>query len=99
MAAWMAFNTLFPPKRPAVNPAPAAGAQAEGAAAEGKAQAEADVKAAPQQPAAPLPAVAANDSPLKFVSLGSLDVNSDYRMLVTITSAGAAVHRAEMNGD
>lgn len=35
--------------------------------------------------------------PQQFVSLGSLDPNSSYRMLVTLTNRGAAIVRAELN--
>jgi YidC/Oxa1 family membrane protein insertase len=101
MAAWMAFNALFPPQRPPVKPAPAADAKADAAAADEKAKPDAELKPAPQPPVAPaaLPAVAAGEAPLQYATLGSLDMDSDYRMLVTLTSAGAAVHRAEMASD
>ncbi len=33
---------------------------------------------------------------MQYVTLGSLDMTSDYRMLITLTNAGAAVRRAEM---
>src|SRR4051812_48387113 len=102
------FNRIFPPPQP---PAPQAGQVAD-AAADGKDQPKADaaaadaaakakeaVKGEAEQPAlkaVPLPAVAAGDTPVQYVALGSLDMGSDYRMLVTLTNAGAAVHRAEM---
>ena len=35
--------------------------------------------------------------PLEFVSLGSLDRDTGYRMLVTLTNQGAAVRRAELS--
>ena len=35
--------------------------------------------------------------PSEFVTLGSLDPESPYRMLVTLSSRGAAVTRVEMN--
>ena len=43
-----------------------------------------------------MPPVAAAAVPTQFVTLGSLDPESGYRMLVTLTNAGAAVRRAEM---
>ncbi|HEX3600699.1 MAG TPA: hypothetical protein VHU84_11190, partial [Lacipirellulaceae bacterium] len=100
------FNRFFPP----VQPAPQA--QDAGAAADEKAKpkdgaaandvankADGEAKDAADKPAAAigaLPAVAAANTPAQLVTLGSLDMNSDYRMLVTLTNAGAAVYRAEM---
>ena len=43
-----------------------------------------------------LPQVAAVREPIQFVTLGSLDPTTGYRMLVTLTNTGAAVRRAEM---
>ena len=40
--------------------------------------------------------MAAVGEPTQFVTLGSLDPTTGYRMLVTLTNAGAAVRRAEM---
>ena len=73
-------------------------APAEGAAANNeKPKAEEAPKAAAAQPAAAaLPAMAEVEKPTQYISLGSLDLGSDYRMLVTLTNAGAAVYRAEM---
>ena len=42
------------------------------------------------------PAEAEADVPLEFVTLGSLDAQAGYRMLVTLTNRGAAVHRTEL---
>ena len=107
VGAMLLLNQLFPqPKRPQ-KPAPAAGAKADGKdqakadklAADAKAKPEALAKAEAAHPAAaagPVPVVAANDVRLEYVSLGSLDMTSDFRMLVTLTNAGAAVRRAEM---
>lgn len=36
--------------------------------------------------------------PLRYVTLGSLDSSTGYRMLVTLTNAGAAVRRVELSG-
>ncbi|MEM9660597.1 MAG: PDZ domain-containing protein, partial [Planctomycetota bacterium] len=36
-------------------------------------------------------------APLRYVTLGSIDDQSEYRMLVTLTSQGAAVRRSEMS--
>lgn len=95
------FNRIFPPP-PAPAPQPAAaGAADQGkekpeAVADGKAAGEAKDAEKPAAPAGPLPEVAAASTPTQFVTIGSLDMNSDYRMLVTLTSAGAALQRAEM---
>ena len=43
------------------------------------------------------PAPAVPEVPLKFVTLGSLDRDTGYRMLLTLTNQGAAVRRAELN--
>lgn len=106
--AMMLYNQLFPPPKPAKPAAPAAGAPAAGKdegkanvpAADANAKAEADEKpkdavAPPAAGAGAVPAVAAADVPAQFVTLGSIDMASDYRMLVTLTNAGAALHRAE----
>jgi YidC/Oxa1 family membrane protein insertase len=95
---------IFPP--PAPQPGAGAGAVADGKdggkdaapAADGKAPPaeQAAVGAAPAVPAGPIPAIAANEVPLQFATLGSLDMASDYRMLVTVTNSGAAVKRAEL---
>ncbi len=107
MGVMLLFSRIFPAPPPAQPPVPAAGAAADGkdqpnaeaAAADAKAKADEQPQDAAEQLAAkagPLPAVAAADTPIQFVTLGSLDMNSDYRMLVTLTNAGAALHRAEM---
>ena len=79
-----------------------ANAPAADANAKGDAKAEADEK--PKDAAAPLaagagavPAMAAADPKVKpvFVTLGSIDMASDYRMLVTLTNTGAALYRTE----
>ncbi len=97
---------LFPPppnpKQPAAA-APAnakAGAKGAAPAGEAKKSEQPPPVQAPPPPAAAkageLPAIARSSVPLQFVALGSLDPNSDYRMLVTLTNAGAAVLRVEM---
>jgi YidC/Oxa1 family membrane protein insertase len=107
MGAMLLFNVLFPPAKPVPPPGQGAPAVAKVAAKDGekaaqpaaKPENESKAKDVADKPAAnigPLPAVAAANAPEQFVTLGSLDMNSDYRMLVTLTSAGAAVHRAEM---
>jgi YidC/Oxa1 family membrane protein insertase len=109
MGVMLLFSRIFPPPPPPAAPQPGAAAapaadgkdlpKANVAAADAGAKVEEKPKDAVEQPVAkpgPLPAVAAVDTPVQFVTLGSLDMNSDYRMLVTLTNAGAALHRAEM---
>jgi YidC/Oxa1 family membrane protein insertase len=95
---------VFPPQKPAP---PVAGAAADGKDAPKVVAKDAEGKEVPvEQPslaappaqaaAGPLPEVAANEVPTQFVTIGSLDMASDYRMLVTLTNGGAAVDRAEM---
>jgi len=70
--------------------------------AEGKAAAEAEdasqvEEAAPAEAGPPGEAgEAETDVPLEYVTLGSVDPSSDYRMLVMITNAGAGVRRVEL---
>lgn len=95
------MNFLYPPKPPvAAKPGPVAA---------DKPAAKADAKEAkPAQPEVKAPAVKPDAKPAeiqsstpevpeKLVTLGSLDPNSPYRMLVTFTNRGAAVARAELN--
>jgi YidC/Oxa1 family membrane protein insertase len=105
------FFRVFPPPEQPEKPAPAAGAQADGKQADEEKVADADA-AGDQQPASEVPAegeqplgpagpvelpdVADDPSAPQLVTLGSLDMADGYRMLVTFTSRGAAVHRAEM---
>lgn len=58
-----------------------------------------DAKSA-KKPAATPEMLAADDSkePEQWITLGSVDPNSPYRMLVTLTNRGAAVARIELNG-
>ncbi|MBM4003499.1 MAG: membrane protein insertase YidC [Planctomycetes bacterium] len=44
-------------------------------------------------------AVKTTIAPVKWVTLGSIDPKSGYRMLVTLSSRGAAVDRVELNSD
>jgi YidC/Oxa1 family membrane protein insertase len=105
-AIMLLFSVLFPPPpKPKQAAAPAA-EQQDGAVAENgeaaDAQAESDAQAGPAEqppgaaPVNPLPAVAAAAVPIQYFTLGSLDPESGYRMLVTVTNDGAAVRRAEM---
>jgi YidC/Oxa1 family membrane protein insertase len=103
---------LFPPPKPAPKQ-PAAAAAKDGKEKDDKEKAEPRAaaqagdakkaeqpgaeKAAKPPAAAELPAVAAVATPTQYVSLGSLDLESGYKMLVTLTNAGAAVVRAEMS--
>jgi YidC/Oxa1 family membrane protein insertase len=105
-AVFLLVGQLFPPPPRPEKPPAAAGpgkdkAAPKGAPAAGdakKAQAEIEKPAPADQAAKPgeLPAIAASSLPAQFVALGSLDPKSGYRMLVTLTNAGAAVLRAEM---
>lgn len=51
-----------------------------------------------EKPAEKLPVPEEPKHPDTFATLGSLDPGSPYRMLVTLTSRGAAVARVELNG-
>jgi YidC/Oxa1 family membrane protein insertase len=53
----------------------------------------------PPQAAAPAKPVPAVTAPQRWVTLGSADPESPYRMLVTLTDRGAAVARIELNSD
>jgi YidC/Oxa1 family membrane protein insertase len=64
-----------------------------------KADEQAAIQPAPPAPPAEpggVPVIAPATALTEYVALGSLDPNSGYRMLVTLTNAGAAVVRAEM---
>src|SRR5438105_939951 len=109
MGIWLLTMQLFPPP-PAPKQPPAAAAPDKGKAEKKAAAPAGDLKnveadkneppaaTQPQPPvvAGGLPAVAPGNVPTQYVALGSLDPNSGYRMLVTLTSTGAAVARAEM---
>lgn len=109
LAVVLISQMLFPPAQPpkpkdAEKPAAAAdagakpGEAAKLAAAPGQAPADPNALAEVADPAAnvaPVPAVP--EVPLEFVSLGSIDRDTGYRMLVTFTNQGAAVRRAELS--
>ena len=105
MAVLLLSGKLFPP--PPEPPKPAAGAADQGAAADaakgkqnGAAANAADGKEVPAAAAPPALAalnVAADTVPQQLVSLGSLDEESGYRMLATLTNHGAAVQRVELS--
>ncbi|MEX2092037.1 MAG: membrane protein insertase YidC [Pirellulales bacterium] len=107
LAVLLLSNLLFPPlpqPKPQVGEkAPAvadAGAKAGGGeklanAPDRPAESEANAEAEDED-AVQLPALAADEVPLQFVSLGSLDRETGFRMLVTLTNQGAAVKRAEL---
>lgn len=110
LAALLLGNLLFPPpKQPKPQEAAKAGAAAD---ADAKAGGEAKVANPPEQPGPEPSVVEANEQnsdlvgqpavdvpaePLQFVSLGSLDRDTGYRMLVTLTNQGAAVVRSELS--
>jgi YidC/Oxa1 family membrane protein insertase len=106
LGIFLLAQQLFPqPKKPEKPPAAAKDKKADekaGPAADAKKNEQAQAppaQVAPVQPAIKaggLPAVAAANLPAQFVTLGSLDLASGYRMLVTLTNTGAAVSRAEM---
>lgn len=103
----MLFSIMFPPPRPPEQPPqPADKKQAE---ADGpprqelaKPEAKADVSPAEAKPAPAeaRPALPAQLEEFKaesrLVTIGSLDVESGYRLLATLSSTGAAVRRVEM---
>src|SRR3954454_20873151 len=110
MGVWLLTMQLFPPP-PAAKLQPGAAAPDKGKAESKNAAVAPEAKktdANKTQPAA-LPhvpagaaagrAIAADKTAAQFVALGSLDPNSGYRMLVTLTNAGAAVLRAEMTSN
>ena len=101
LAALMLGNILFPPPQPKPKDVAKAGAPADAGA---KAAPNAKLVNLPEQPAAAVrpdavaqPAAAVPAEPLQFVSLGSLDRETGYRMLVTLTNQGAAVRRSELS--
>jgi YidC/Oxa1 family membrane protein insertase len=107
MAVMILSSKLFPPVEQPKPKQPPAGAPANGAAADAanganeREKGGAEAGAAQNAPAAALPAVgalevAADTVPRQLVTLGSLEVDSGYRMLVTLTNQGAAVQRVEL---
>jgi YidC/Oxa1 family membrane protein insertase len=107
MAVLLLSGKLFPPPPEPVKPKPAAGvpnADAVADAAKDQAKGAADhaadgteAAAAAAVPAIAAINVAADAVPQQFVSLGSLDVESGYRMLITLTNEGASVERIELS--
>ncbi len=111
LAVLIISNMLFPPPKPPqpkegekpVAEADAADADAKPgepaklAAAPGDAALAEDADDAAAEPADAQADPAAPTVPLEFVSLGSLDRDTGYRMLLTLTNQGAAVKRAELN--
>jgi len=53
----------------------------------------------PAEPAVAVKPAAVPDSPEQWATLGSADPESQYRMLITLTSRGAAVTRIELSSD
>jgi len=93
MAVLVASSLLFPPpERPQEVPAPADAEQQPGAPPAD----DADGAPQPEQGVPELAIPVEADGPLEYLTLGSLDRETGYRMLVTFTNRGAAVHRAEM---
>jgi YidC/Oxa1 family membrane protein insertase len=101
----MLFSMMFPPPPKPKPPAPAADKQADGKGAadadlaKDAADPEVDDDDQPPPQGAPpdeAPEVAEVEVEEQFVALGSLDMKSGYRMLVSLTNTGAAVKRAEM---
>jgi YidC/Oxa1 family membrane protein insertase len=104
VAVMLLFSILFPPPPPPKQAAAPAAVQQDGdaAAKAEEAPADTDEQTGPAEqppgapPAVPLPPVDAAAVPTQYLTLGSLDPKSGYRMMVTLTNAGAAVRRAEM---
>jgi YidC/Oxa1 family membrane protein insertase len=107
MGVLLLAQVLFPPAPPPKRPAAPVNAEQKQIA--NKANDGAPIAdAADDRPlASPLPAKgdaevaqlelpAVPEEPLEYLTLGSLDRESGYRMLVTLTNKGAAVHRAEL---
>lgn len=94
---------FFPQEQPP-EPAPLAADGAKPPAAdplleEGDTPAEADAEAVAEDVDASEPAEAGPAVPEAYLTLGSLDPASGYRMLVTLTNRGAAVARIELNDE
>jgi YidC/Oxa1 family membrane protein insertase len=95
------MNILYPPKPPvaAAKPGPQAAEKPAAKPEAKKPEAKPEAKPAESKPAAKPAEVqpAGPEVPEQLLTLGSLDPNSPYRMLVTLTNRGAAVVRAELN--
>jgi YidC/Oxa1 family membrane protein insertase len=99
VAVLMFFSVMFPP--PQAPEQPQAAEQPEERPEAGAVQADPDVQPAeagprPRARPAELPKVAEAAVETQFLTIGSLDVASGYRMLATFTNRGAALHRAEL---
>lgn len=91
---WQARNA--PPQRNVEKPA-GLEEKEDGAAAPAP-EAKSVPPAAPEGPAVEPPAIAAEPpAELQYLTLGSVDRSSPYRMLVTATNAGAGVRRVELS--
>ncbi|MGD9632056.1 MAG: membrane protein insertase YidC [Pirellulales bacterium] len=103
LAVLVLWNILFPPlqppkPQPGQNPAAVAGDQAKADGDEALADGDdADEEEAADEAPAEAAAPTALDAPLEYLTLGSLDRETGYRMLVTLTNQGAAVRRAELS--
>jgi YidC/Oxa1 family membrane protein insertase len=107
VAVMLLFSILFPPPPPPPDQPAAPGEaqqagneEAPGKAADAEAESGEPDQFAEQPPAdppeGPMPAAAPRDVPQEFVTLGSLDPESGYRMLATFCNTGASMRRAEM---
>ena len=106
MAVFLLSGMLFPQPKPPQPQAPAADADNKDAGPAAAADAgqppdappgaEDQPPVAPPGPAADL-AAPADTAPTQYVTLGSLDFQSGYRLLVTLTNQGAAVQRVELS--
>jgi YidC/Oxa1 family membrane protein insertase len=102
LANLLVVNWLFPPQpapQQAVNP-PAPEEAADGQAEPGQpAAGQPDGGAAAEEAGRPADPPALENPPeesLRWLTLGSLDADSPFRMLVTLTNRGAAVERIEL---
>ena len=93
LLVWVAFQSLFAPRQPPNQPPVAGQPGAEVPPVDGKDQEVANDAAV----AGELPALAELDAPASLATLGSLNPETGYRMLITVTSVGGAVKRAELS--
>jgi YidC/Oxa1 family membrane protein insertase len=106
LAVLLLSNLLFPaPPQPKPKDGEKAAAAADAGARAGEGEKLADASEQPAEDETALaddaddnvqPAPDAAEVPLEFISLGSLDRETGYRMLLTLTNQGAAVKRAEL---
>jgi len=100
------MSHLNPPKPGPDKPPEVAGAGQEGPAPGDQQPPEAPDDEEPveqpddeePQPEEPVPVVEPTEIPHRWITLGSADQNDPYRMLITLTSRGAAIERIELNG-